>query len=181
MGNSILLLWAVAFRLFLTPAGWQVPKSSSVKRLKSQDWVDWLFWGCHTGVHILQQWQWPILHQPMSPYAPGLCGYWGTGQGGCTAHPSVGLPAFRASLGFRHGAAIRLQGSFKALFSFSFHLMSSHGGFGGWRVTGPTPKHHPKHLDRGQEQGYAWGFFQHFPNATVSSELLNRARGFHSC
>lgn len=51
-----------------------------------------------------------ILHQPMSPYAPGLRGCQETGQGGCTAHPSVVLPAIRASLGFRHGAAIRLQG-----------------------------------------------------------------------
>lgn len=67
--------------------------------------------------------------------------------------------------------------SFKSVFSSSLHLMSSCEGFGGWRVTGPTPKH----LDQGWGQGHTWGFFQHFQNAAVSSELLNRSQGFHSC
>lgn len=55
-----------------------------------------------------QQSQGPILHKPSSPYAPGLCDCWGR-EGRWAEHPPVVLPAVRASPGFRHGAAIRLQ------------------------------------------------------------------------
>lgn len=44
---------ALSSGILSVPYPLQVPKSSSVKHrsLKSQDWIDWLFWGCHTGSH----------------------------------------------------------------------------------------------------------------------------------
>lgn len=103
MGNSILLLWAVAFCLFLTPAGWQVPKSSSVKHwsLQSRDWVDWLCWDHHSGVHILPTDT--VAHFTPAPVSTCPWALWLLGDRTRTS-------LCGASPGFRHGAPIGLQG-----------------------------------------------------------------------
>lgn len=152
----------------------RIRTSYSVKSwsLKTQGWVDWLFWGRRAGVRIFSACRGcPFCTSPCLRIPPGCVTAGVTGPAGSRRLHGAARRRARSDRSLPGNSArcrrlVRLSRqasretvlSFKVAFSFSSRLMSSSGGFGDWTAIDLAQKCRPPRLGRERGQGAGvWG------------------------